>query len=182
FLAPLPVRGPFDFGELFVPVTPVTPVTPPVMMTPEQVSKQQFLSSTPTIAWGRTSPTFANSMPALGIPATAPSRLLVTGADAGQPAVVRVFDYNTGSERFRIDAYPGFMGGVRVATGDVNGDGFEDVITAAGPGAGPHVKVFDGRSGVLISSFMAYSPGYLGGVQVAAGDVDGDGRAEIATA
>src|SRR5262249_25464390 len=129
-----------------------------------------------------TSPSFANSMPALGIPATAPSRLLVTGADAGQPAVVRVFDYNTGSERFRIDAYPGFMGGVRVATGDVNGDGFEDVITAAGPCAGPPGTVFAGRSGMLVASFRAYSRGYLGGVSVAAGDVDGDGRAEIATA
>src|SRR5262245_4209835 len=40
--------------------------------------------------------------------------------------------------------YPGFFGGVRVAVGDVNEDGFDDVITAPGFGGGPHIKVYDG--------------------------------------
>jgi len=37
-------------------------------------------------------------------------------------------------------AFPGFTGGVSVAAGDVNGDKIDDIIIAAGPGAGPHVK------------------------------------------
>src|SRR5262249_50721408 len=41
---------------------------------------------------------------------------------------------------FAYDA--SFAGGVRVDMVDVNGDGKADLLTGAGPGAGPHVKVF----------------------------------------
>ena len=57
-------------------------------------------------------------------------------------------------------------GGVRVAAGDVNGDGLSDIITGAGPGAGPHVKVFDSQSLNVLHSFFAYEPNFTGGVFV----------------
>ena len=76
---------------------------------------------------------------------------------------------------------PGFLGGVDVAAGDVDGDGRADIITGAGPGGGPHVHVFSGVDLHELDSFYAYSPLFAGGVRVAAGDVDGDGRADIIT-
>ncbi len=68
-----------------------------------------------------------------------------------------------------------------MAAGDVNADGRADVVTGAGPGGGPHVQVFSGLDGSLLWSFMAYDPHFLGGVSVAAGDVNADGHADIVT-
>jgi RTX calcium-binding nonapeptide repeat (4 copies)/FG-GAP-like repeat len=113
----------------------------------------------------------------------APSHILVTGADAGAGPHVQVFDASSRTEKFSFYAYgEGFQGGVRVAAADVTGDGTEDIITGTGPGAGPHVKVFDGVTGQEVRSFFAFSPSFLGGISVAGGDVDGDGFADIVVA
>jgi hypothetical protein len=104
----------------------------------------------------------------------------VTGADAGGAPLVEVFDGATGLMKSSFNAYdPSFRGGVRVATGDVNDDGIPDIITGPGPGGGPEVKVFDGKTGQVIRDFMAFDPNFLGGVFVAAGDVNGDGASDI---
>jgi hypothetical protein len=70
---------------------------------------------------------------------------------------------------------------VSLAAADLDGDGFADIITGAGAGGGPHVKVFSGKDGSLLRSFWAYAPAFRGGVTVAAGDINGDGRADIVT-
>jgi hypothetical protein len=54
------------------------------------------------------------------------------------------------------------------------------VITGTARGA-PHVKVFSGADAALLRTFFAYNPAFLGGVFVAAGDINGDGRADIIT-
>ncbi|MCH8049150.1 S8 family serine peptidase [Patescibacteria group bacterium] len=71
--------------------------------------------------------------------------------------------------------------GVRVAIGDIDGDGVEEIVTGANGGGGPHVRVFE-QDGTVISQFFAYDETFRGGVRVAVGDIDGDGVEEIVTA
>ena len=101
---------------------------------------------------------------------------MATGA--GVPVKVNVFETD-GTLRFTLTPFDNFSGGATVATGDVTGDGIDDILVGAGAGAGPHVKVFDGATGTEIRSFFAFDPAFSGGVSVRAGDVDGDGIADI---
>jgi hypothetical protein len=76
---------------------------------------------------------------------------------------------------------PSMTNGTTVAVGDLNGDGCDEIVTGTGLGAAPLVRVFnnDGRTATL--DFNAYDPSFHGGVWVATGDVDGDGKDEIIT-
>jgi hypothetical protein len=71
-----------------------------------------------------------------------------------------------------------------VAVGETNGDSYDDIITGAGPGGGPHVRVFDGATLANTVNFLAYDPDFHGGVNVAAlpGIPDILGRVGIVTA
>jgi hypothetical protein len=108
---------------------------------------------------------------------------VIVGSGGGGAPFVLVIDGATGAVLRQFNAYPtGFMGGVYVAAGDVTGDGRADIVTGAGPGGGPHVRVWDGVTGTEVRGFFAYDPAFSGGVRVAAGDLDGDGKADIVTA
>jgi len=74
-----------------------------------------------------------------------------------------------------------FHGGVNIAAGDVDGDGISEIITAAGPGGGPHIRIFDSQ-GNLKGQFMAYATSFRGGVNITVGDLNKDSKEEIITA
>jgi uncharacterized delta-60 repeat protein len=84
---------------------------------------------------------------------------------------------------FGIDD-PGFRGGARSGTGDVDGDGFADLAVAAGFQGGPRVALFDGATlfttqQKLIADFFAFDPVLRNGTYVAIGDIDGDGFGDL---
>jgi len=111
---------------------------------------------------------------------------IVTGTGLGGPPVVRVFNNDGSNANLDVAAYDAsFKGGVWVATGDVDGDGKDEVITGAGPGGGPHVKIFKYVNGALVQQgggFMAYDPGFAGGVRVATADLHDNSKSDIITA
>lgn len=103
---------------------------------------------------------------------------IVVGAGNGGGPQVRVFSFS-GESLLNFFAYDkNFRGGVNVAVGDINGDGKAEIITGAGNGGGPHVRFFNQR-GEVLGQFFAYDQNFRGGVSVAAGDVNSNGRAEI---
>ncbi|NCD01255.1 VCBS repeat-containing protein, partial [bacterium] len=55
----------------------------------------------------------------------------------------------------------------------------KEIITGAGAGGGPHVRVFSKDGKPLIGGFFAYDRQFNGGVSVAVGDVNNDGQGEI---
>ncbi|MBU1149226.1 S8 family serine peptidase, partial [Patescibacteria group bacterium] len=105
-----------------------------------------------------------------------------TGPDGGPQ--VRVFDVNGNPKLTNgFFAYAEHVrNGVYVAVGDLNGDGYKEIITGTGAGSGPHVRTFDrfGNS-VFSPGFFAYAEHVRNGVYVATGDLDGNGKDEIIT-
>ncbi len=105
---------------------------------------------------------------------------LVCGQGPGGTSGVKVLNGSNGSTLFQTTAFPTSHGSF-VAVGDVNGDGLADIVTGAGSGIQNRVRVFDGGTGSVLRDFVPFDESFTGGVFVAAGDVNFDGRADIVT-
>ena len=99
----------------------------------------------------------------LGGPPDGSVRLLLPGGKFGAP----------------LTALPGLGVVARTASADLTGDGVPDLVVGAGPGSVPRVVILDGKTSATIVAFSAFEDSFRGGVFVAAGDMDGDGRAEV---
>ena len=128
----------------------------------------------------------AVTIPAVATPPTSErGRYFAAGAGVGGGPRVTVYDAATGATVGNFFAYEStFTGGVTVASADFNGDGVDDIVVGSGVGGGPRVRIFDGAtltaaSPTIIADFFAYESTFRGGVNVAAGDVTGDGLPEV---
>ena len=107
---------------------------------------------------------------------------MVVGAGQGGGPVVAIIDSQTGRVITKFFAFdPAFRGGVELACLDFNLDGVMDILVGAGPGGGPHVKIFNGKDLGLLFSFYAYANDFTGGVSLCALDVNDDGIRDLVT-
>jgi len=109
---------------------------------------------------------------------------VIAGTGVGGAPRVRVFSGADGSIIADFFAYEdSARGGVTVASADMDGDGKWEIVTGSGFGDAPRVRVFSfGTDGpVTTMDFFAYGETARGGVNVTAGDIDGDGKAEVVT-
>ncbi|MEY2569013.1 MAG: hypothetical protein QOE35_3542 [Actinomycetota bacterium] len=114
---------------------------------------------------------------------SSPGDELVTAPGAGGGPDVRTFKADGTQLATEFNAYDATMSlGVNVATGDLDGNGTDEIVTGVGPGGGPHVRWFN-ADGTLYQGFNGVFPytNFTGGVDVATGDLDGNGTDEIIT-
>ncbi len=109
---------------------------------------------------------------------------LILVARTGGSPLIQVIDGVNNTTIASFEAFESsFTGGVYAATGDVDGDGWDDIVVSAGPGGGPRVRVFSGKTFLLIADFFAFDdPNFRGGIHVAMGDLNGDQRADLIVA
>ncbi len=121
-----------------------------------------------------------------------PDRIAGVGP-GGSRVVVR--DGVTGDIVFDTNAFEsGFTGGVFVAGGDFNNDGYAEIVVTADQGGGTRVLVYDGQAAatgatVILADFLGLADTagvpdttFRGGLHPAVADVNGDGIPDLVVA
>jgi hypothetical protein len=109
---------------------------------------------------------------------------IIVGPGPGMPPLIQVYNGATGQQfQGTIGSFYAFektfLGGVNLATGDVDGNKVDDIVIGSGPGRVGQVNVFANGSAVLEGSFKPFGSAYMGGVTVAVGNVNGDQIVDI---
>ncbi|QEL20720.1 autotransporter-associated beta strand repeat-containing protein [Limnoglobus roseus] len=109
-------------------------------------------------------------------------------AENGGGARVTIYSGRTGQvlmDFFGIEDV-NFRGGSTLAFGDVDGDGFADLVSGAGIGGGPRIAIWSGATLFggqaptrLVPDFFVFEPTLRDGTYVTTGDVNGDGRSDL---
>ena len=69
--------------------------------------------------------------------------------------------------------------GPAVSTGDLDGNGNDEIIASPGEGGGPQIRLYDKDGTLLNPGFFAFDETERNGLEISAADLDGDGHDEI---
>jgi hypothetical protein len=120
--------------------------------------------------------------------------LVVAAGFQGGPRVAAFSGKSLGGGQTPVKLFNDFFAfeqtlrnGVFIAVGDLNADGFADIIAGGGPGGGPRVTVFSSKDLVTsggatltpLANFFGGDPNNRGGIRIAVKNLDGDDRADI---
>lgn len=105
---------------------------------------------------------------------------IVVGTPPGVPPKIIMYELNGSAIRTITPYGTGMVAGLNVAIGNVTGNGNE-IIAVPRRGSGPHILRFSPTGKQLSPGFFAYSSRFHGGVNIATGDINGDGKDEIIT-
>jgi hypothetical protein len=114
------------------------------------------------------------------VPLARTQPIAFTGSTDGVATVYTVSGGTLVPTGARFVPFPGYHGTIRVASGDFDGDGVQDYAFTVGAGPQSVVEIINGRTGGVMMNQTAVFPGFTGGLFIAAGDIDGDGKAELA--
>ena len=93
--------------------------------------------------------------------------IVASQASEGE-AWVKIYRYNDNQDILgQFNAYgTNVEVGAHIAVSDIDLDGLAEIITGAGYGGGPQVRVFKGNGKVINNGFFAYEENFRGGVFV----------------